>query len=137
VWLVQRHSDKAKFHSDLNRPKSCEMSERLLKTLRESGDFQAEYEGSIPFIRSNDFNNLSCEAHLVSTSRLISLRQAFHFSSACLARRFRRIGWRRHRRPSLSRMAPLPGHFGPMRIAAGKAAGSCPAPCSAACMATM
>jgi hypothetical protein len=47
-----RHSDKEKFRSDLNRPKSCEMSERLLKTLRKSGDFQAEYEGSIPFTRS-------------------------------------------------------------------------------------
>jgi hypothetical protein len=29
------------------------MSERLLKTLRKSGDFQAEYEGLIPFARSN------------------------------------------------------------------------------------
>jgi hypothetical protein len=38
-----RHSDKEKFRSDLNRPESCEMSERLLKTLRNSGDFQAEY----------------------------------------------------------------------------------------------
>src|SRR5258708_7685880 len=28
------------------------MSERLLKTLRNSGDFQAEYEGSIPFWRA-------------------------------------------------------------------------------------
>jgi hypothetical protein len=25
------------------------MSERFLKTLRKSGDFQAEYEGSVPF----------------------------------------------------------------------------------------
>ncbi len=45
-------SDKEKFRSDLNRPKSYESSERLLKTLRNSGDFQAEYEGSIPFTRS-------------------------------------------------------------------------------------
>jgi hypothetical protein len=29
-----RHSDKEKFRSDLNRPKGFEMSERLLKTLR-------------------------------------------------------------------------------------------------------
>jgi hypothetical protein len=43
-----RHSDKEKFPSDLNRPESCEMSEQLFKTLRKSGDFQAEYEGSIP-----------------------------------------------------------------------------------------
>jgi hypothetical protein len=55
-----RHSDKEKFCSNLNRPKSCEMSERLLKTMRKSGDFQAEYEGSIPFTRSkNDFNDLA------------------------------------------------------------------------------
>jgi len=32
------------------------MSERLLKTLRKSGDFQAEYEGSIPFTRSIAFS---------------------------------------------------------------------------------
>jgi hypothetical protein len=47
------HSDKEKFPNDLNRPESYEMSERLLKTLRKSGDFQAEYEGSIPFTRSS------------------------------------------------------------------------------------
>ena len=41
------HSDKEKFRSDLN-PKSCEMSERFLKTLPNSGDFQAEYDVSIP-----------------------------------------------------------------------------------------
>jgi len=29
-----RHSDKEKFRSDLNRPESCKMSERLLKTLQ-------------------------------------------------------------------------------------------------------
>jgi hypothetical protein len=38
-----RHSDKEKFRSDLNRPESCKMSERLLKKSRKSGDFQAEY----------------------------------------------------------------------------------------------
>jgi hypothetical protein len=37
------------------------MSERLLKTLRKSGDFQAEYEGSIPFTRSN-FSRLCATA---------------------------------------------------------------------------
>ena len=37
------------FRSDLNRSESRDMSERLLKTLRKSGDFQAEYAGSIPF----------------------------------------------------------------------------------------
>ena len=45
------HSGKEKVRSDLDRPESCEMSERLLKILRKSGDFQAEYEGSIPFTR--------------------------------------------------------------------------------------
>jgi hypothetical protein len=54
-----RHSDKEKFPSDLNRPGSYEMSERRLKTLRKSGDFQADYEGSIPFTRSKQFNGLA------------------------------------------------------------------------------
>ena len=49
---ARRYSDKEKFRSDLNRPESCKMSERLLKTLRKFADFQAEYEGSIPFTRS-------------------------------------------------------------------------------------
>jgi hypothetical protein len=49
------HSDKEKFRSDLNHPESCEMSERPLKALPESGDFQAEYEGSIPFTPSRLF----------------------------------------------------------------------------------
>jgi hypothetical protein len=43
VGACDRHSDKKKFCSDLNRSESCEMSERLLKTLRKSEDFQAEY----------------------------------------------------------------------------------------------
>jgi hypothetical protein len=33
------------------------MSERPLKTLQKSGDFQAEYEGSIPFTRSKRSHN--------------------------------------------------------------------------------
>jgi hypothetical protein len=54
------HSDKEKFCSDLNRPKSCKISEWVLKTLQKFKDFQAEYEGSIPFTRSkNDFNDLA------------------------------------------------------------------------------
>ena len=52
-----RRSDKEKFGSDLNRPESCKMSERLLKTLRKFADFQAEYEGSIPFTRSISYFN--------------------------------------------------------------------------------
>ena len=54
-----RHSDKEKFLSDLNCPKSFKTSERLLKTLQKFGDFQAEYEGSIPFIRSSYFIDLA------------------------------------------------------------------------------
>jgi len=46
------------------------MSERLLKTLRKSGDFQAEYEGSIPFIRSKIFDGLSCQEAFVLTRRM-------------------------------------------------------------------
>jgi hypothetical protein len=57
-----RQSDKEKFRSDLNRPESCEMSERLLKTLRNSGEFQSEFlqwlvlrssRGSCPIRRAN------------------------------------------------------------------------------------
>jgi hypothetical protein len=32
-----------------------EAAERLLKTLRKSGNFEVEYEGSIPFTRSSAF----------------------------------------------------------------------------------
>jgi hypothetical protein len=48
-----RHSDKEKLPGDPNRPQSDEMPKRLLKTLRKSGDSQAESEGSIPFTRSS------------------------------------------------------------------------------------
>jgi len=44
------------------------MSERLLKTLRKSGDFQAEYEGSIPFTRLNVFGASLRAPDFVSTS---------------------------------------------------------------------
>jgi len=53
------HSDKEKFCSDLNRSKSCKISEWVLKTLQKFEDFQAEYEGSIPFTRSNKINHLA------------------------------------------------------------------------------
>jgi hypothetical protein len=65
---VDRHSDKEKFCSDLNRPTSCEMSERPLKTLGKSGDFQAEYEGSIPFTRSKIFGHF-CERRFAIPTR--------------------------------------------------------------------
>jgi hypothetical protein len=41
-----RHSDKEKFRSGLNRPESREISERAIKRLRKLVDFQAEYEDS-------------------------------------------------------------------------------------------
>jgi len=50
------------------------MWDRLLKTLRKSGDFQAEYEGSIPFTRSkSNFNNLARILDLIpATVKVIS-----------------------------------------------------------------
>jgi hypothetical protein len=46
------HSDRSKFCSNLNWTENRDLSERALKTLGRFGDFQAEYEGSIPFTRS-------------------------------------------------------------------------------------
>jgi hypothetical protein len=63
-----RHSDNKKFRSDLNRPENCKMSERLLKTLRKSGDFQAEYKGAIPFIRSSVFSTLTRAPDCIPTN---------------------------------------------------------------------
>src|SRR5271157_2451060 len=57
---AHRHSDKDRFCSYLNHPEGCKMSEQLLKTLEKFSDFQAEYEGSIPFTRSiSNFNGLA------------------------------------------------------------------------------
>ena len=36
----------------------CDLSEEPLKNLAKASDFQAEYEGSIPFTRSNSFQAL-------------------------------------------------------------------------------
>jgi hypothetical protein len=55
MGMSWRHSDKEKFRSYLNRPDCWKMSEQHLKTLRISRDFQAEYDGSIPFTRSIAF----------------------------------------------------------------------------------
>jgi hypothetical protein len=44
------------------------MSEWAIKTLRKLADFQAEYEGSIPFTRSNSFNALSPSPILIPTN---------------------------------------------------------------------
>jgi hypothetical protein len=43
--------------------------------------FQAEYEGSIPFTRSNDFNELACERFLLPTNRAEHFRQSFSVCS--------------------------------------------------------
>ncbi len=40
--------------------------------------FQAEYEGSIPFTRSNVFSNLACERSQLPTNRAEHFRQSFH-----------------------------------------------------------
>jgi len=45
------------------------MPDLLLKTLRKIGDFQAEYEGSIPFTRSKIFNDLARQEIFILTSR--------------------------------------------------------------------
>ena len=45
--------------------------------IAEFPDFQAEYEGSIPFTRSNVLNNLACERFLLPTDRAEHFRQSF------------------------------------------------------------
>jgi hypothetical protein len=55
------YSDKEKFRNDLNRPESYEMSERHLKTLRKSGDFQG-FESLHPL--QSSFNGLDRNSEL-------------------------------------------------------------------------
>ncbi|KYK50129.1 hypothetical protein A1D31_22740 [Bradyrhizobium liaoningense] len=50
---LEHHSDKNEFCSDFNKQKGCELSECLLRAQQKFEDFQAEYEGSIPFTRSS------------------------------------------------------------------------------------
>jgi hypothetical protein len=71
---TSRHSDKEKFPGDLNWSESYEMSERLLKTLRNSGGFQAEYEGSIPVTRSKIFGHFSHCSVSIPTRSLALIR---------------------------------------------------------------
>jgi hypothetical protein len=47
------HSDKEEFCSNLGEQEELIVSELTLKTLQQFEDFQAEYEGSIPFTRSD------------------------------------------------------------------------------------
>jgi hypothetical protein len=77
AWAGSRHSDKVKFCNDLNGPKTPKMSERLFENIAKSGDFQAEYEGSIPFTRSKCFQALLGFANFHSGN--------VHFLAACLA----------------------------------------------------
>lgn len=61
-----RHSDKEKFRSDLNRPEGCKMSERLLKTLWKFADFQAEYKRDDSLHPLQRFQYLNASAGLHS-----------------------------------------------------------------------
>ena len=70
-----RHSDKEKFRNDLNRPKGCRISEQLLKTLRKFSDFQAEYEGSLYFTRSNVFRALARAPDFVPTNPMLHFKE--------------------------------------------------------------
>jgi hypothetical protein len=69
------YSDRKKFSNYLKTSKGREMSEYPLKTLRKSGDFQAEYEGSIPFTRSKAFKGLLRPP--------VSILTAVHFLTGC------------------------------------------------------
>jgi hypothetical protein len=59
---------KRKFRSDLNRAKSCEMSERLLKTLQNSGDFQSEYS-SRRYVHSSNARHQRMSVSVVAPPR--------------------------------------------------------------------
>jgi hypothetical protein len=56
---LECHSDKSEFCSDLNEQKGCELSESALSVQGKFEDFQAEYEGSIPFTRSSSFKDFA------------------------------------------------------------------------------
>jgi hypothetical protein len=51
----QRRSDSAKLSFEIYGAFGRDLSEEPLKNLAKAPDFQAEYEGSIPFTRSNIF----------------------------------------------------------------------------------
>ena len=51
-----------------------DLSEEPLKNLAKAFDFQAEYEGSIPFTRSNLFKHLLHPQFSIRTSRLALIR---------------------------------------------------------------
>jgi hypothetical protein len=70
-------SDSEKLSLISRRGFGCDLSEKPLTNLAKASDFQAEYEGSIPFTRSNDFNCLDEMGILVATKRAESLNQTF------------------------------------------------------------
>src|SRR5260370_978065 len=55
LWnsAMRRAFRQREIRSDLNSPESCAMSERLLKALGESGDFQSEYNSGRSVHSSN------------------------------------------------------------------------------------
>jgi hypothetical protein len=66
----------------------CDLSEKLLKNLGKASDFQAEYEGSIPFTRSKAFNDLACERFLLRQTGLNASDKVFSVcSQRCAAPR--------------------------------------------------
>ena len=100
--LVDRHSDKRKFYNDLNKQKGCELSECVLKVRRKFEDFQAEYEGSIPFTRSICF-----PTHNRSPDRIVtSIATSSSRSKARLCSSFEKCGRSQDR--SRSRAERLP-----------------------------
>ncbi len=52
----------------------CDLSEKPLKNLAKASDFQAEYEGSIPFTRSNFFKHFSRSQLFIRTRKLALIR---------------------------------------------------------------
>jgi hypothetical protein len=58
VATASRRSDSAKLSFGIKGGFGCDLSEKPLKNLVKASEFQAEYEGSIPFTRSNVINTL-------------------------------------------------------------------------------
>jgi hypothetical protein len=56
--MTDRPSDKSKFHNALYEGSNREHVGRRLDLVGASTAFQADDEGSIPFTRSNEFNDL-------------------------------------------------------------------------------
>jgi hypothetical protein len=59
AWAGNRHSDKVKFYNDLNGPKTPKMSDWPLKTPKDFPSSKLNTRVSIPFTRSNLFEDLA------------------------------------------------------------------------------